>query len=655
MPRRIAQYEIVRLIGRGGMGVLYQARDTTRHREVALKVMSPDIVEDEEARARFRQEAQLAARQHRNIVKVYEFGEDGELPFIAMEFLRGRSLADRLASGEPLTLESKLDIVIQVCDGLQCLHEEGIVHRDVKPANIWLLEDRGVKLLDLGIAKHGSLKLTQYGNVVGSVAYIAPEQLGGSRVDGRADIFSAGVVLYELLSGQRPFQADSITAVMMKVLHEAPPDIREFVPDLPDDISRALDAALKKDPAERYAEAAEFASDLRLARAMSQAALAPQPLTARAAPAPEDLTLASTVLSTRKTAGGTPVPVVEHDPVLRSQPKVPVPPAVRLPATPEPRSRAPFWIAGAVAATAVLALGIWFALGPGAPAFELEVRSTPEGASISIDGAPTGRRTPATVPLATRPSRIGLTLAGYQPIDTPLAKTADSRVELAYRLDRLLQVQSEPPGARIMLDGRDTGFVTPAAVPLGDPYPSGVELRMDGHEPGHAPITSAIVEAGTVSLTLPAVRVAPKPSTPAPTSGRQVAVTVSGSYPFEVSGCGTSSRASQSHSLKVSPPCKLRLRAQEYYLDETREVIATAGGQMALVAPQLASVQIRSRHTDCTLHVDGKAVGTPPMDVNLASGTHEVMLLCPDGDTLRSQPFEIEPGKSIRRIDDLLR
>jgi hypothetical protein len=235
---------------------------------------------------------------------VFEVGEDDGVSFVVMEFLRGRSLPDRLGDGEPLTLEDKLDVVIQVCDGLQSLHENGVVHGDVRPANVWLLDDGGVKLLHLGFANHGSLTLTEQGDVIGSVAYMAPEKLSGAGVDGRADIFSAGVVLHELLTGRRPFQADSITGVMMKVLHEPPPDIRKIVPDLPDRVSRAVEAALRKDPDERYAQAADFAADLRLARAGIQAPLEEEASSATLWPSQSvDATLAKASPSSRRTTG----------------------------------------------------------------------------------------------------------------------------------------------------------------------------------------------------------------------------------------------------------------------------------------------------------------------------------------------------------------
>jgi serine/threonine-protein kinase len=654
MPERIGRYQVLRAIGRGGMGVLYHARDAVQGREVALKVMSADTLEDEEARTRFHHEARLAARvQHRNIVKVIESGLDGDVPFIAMEFLRGQTLAERLAGGDPMPLASRLDVVIQVCEGLQCLHEQGIVHRDVKPGNIWLLEDGGVKLLDLGIAKHAGVNLTQHGTVVGSAAYMAPEQLSGAPVDGRADVFSAGVVLYELLSGRKPFQADTLTAVMMKVLHEQPPDIRTLVPGIAEDLAHALDLALQKDPAQRYAEAAELASDLRLARDTGEwplPAAEPESHVER-----DDLPLEPTIV-TRQRPGGANVAVA--DPMLRPARDV-APGAPGAPAVPpvSARRRRGLW-AGAglvVVAGAAVILVVAF-VRPGAePRYVLDIRSTPAGADISVDGSPVGERTPAVLTRPARPARIGLTLNGYAPLDEAVAATADPRVSLEYTLRRLLQVHSEPSGARIALEGRDTGLVTPAVVPLDRPYPAAVDLQLEGYEPTRAAVTPDIIDGGAMTVRL--IAVAPPRAEPGDdTSPRPlVAVNVSGAYPFLVSGCGVDARASEKHAFNVAAPCTLRLRAPEYFLDVMRSVTARAGGRVELAAPPLANVQLRSRHQDCTLLVNGRAVGSPPVDLEIAAGSYNATLQCPDGQTLQSRTFEIEAGQPIRRIDDYLR
>jgi len=197
-PEQIGRYRLVERVGRGAMGVLYRVIDPVLDREVAIKLMLLDFSEDkEQMRARFFREARAIAKlQHRNIVTVFEFAEENNTPYIVMEYLNGSSLASRMASPRPLSLDEKLGITIQLCDALNYAHQQGVVHRDVKPANVFLLSDGSVKLLDFGIAKLQSSTLTRTAEVFGSVAYMSPEQVASSNVDGRADIFSTGVVLY---------------------------------------------------------------------------------------------------------------------------------------------------------------------------------------------------------------------------------------------------------------------------------------------------------------------------------------------------------------------------------------------------------------------------------------------------------------------------
>ena len=266
--QQIGKYKIQRLMARGGMGVLYLAHDPDLDREVAIKVMSEDIMRDEQARARFYREARAAARlQHRNIVTVFDFAHDGDIPYFVMEFLRGESLSQRLRQGAAQTLLMKLDLAIQLCEGLHFAHGEGVIHRDIKPANIWLLEDGGVKLLDFGIAKSSTGTLTIGSSVVGSAGYMSPEQIEGQPIDGRSDLFSVGAVLFELVAGRPPFDGDSVTAVMMKIVQDEPaPDLRAVAPDTPAALATAVSRALQKVPDNRYADAAQMAADLHAVR-----------------------------------------------------------------------------------------------------------------------------------------------------------------------------------------------------------------------------------------------------------------------------------------------------------------------------------------------------------------------------------------------------
>src|SRR6187397_1888984 len=233
---RIGRYQVLERVGKGGMGVLYRGFDPVLDREVAIKLMLTDLNEDtDQMRPRFYREARAAAKlNHRNIVTIFEFAEESNVPYIVMEFLRGTPLGARINGQPPLSIDDKLNIVAQLCDGLSYAHEQGVVHRDVKPDYVFILEDGKVKLLDFGIAKLQTSTLTRQGDVLGSASYMSPEQVGGSEsVDGRADIFSTCVVLYELLVGTKPFEGDSPTAVIVKILKDDPTPIETVTTDLP--------------------------------------------------------------------------------------------------------------------------------------------------------------------------------------------------------------------------------------------------------------------------------------------------------------------------------------------------------------------------------------------------------------------------------------
>ena len=266
---RIGRYQVLEKVGKGGMGVLYRGFDPVLDREVAIKLMLTDFNEDtEQMRPRFYREARAAAKlNHRNIVTIFEFAEESNIPYIVMEFLRGTPLGGRMNGKPPLSIDDKLNIVAQLCDGLSYAHEQGVVHRDVKPDNVFILEDGSVKLLDFGIAKLTSSNLTRQGDVLGSASYMSPEQVGGSdSVDGRADVFSTGVMLSELLTGHKPFEADAPTAVILKILRDDPTPIEKWTPGLPPQLVAAVMKALAKQPEDRWSTAAALGAELQRIR-----------------------------------------------------------------------------------------------------------------------------------------------------------------------------------------------------------------------------------------------------------------------------------------------------------------------------------------------------------------------------------------------------
>jgi len=260
----ISHYKILEKIGEGGMGVVYKAEDTKLKRTVALKFLPPEWTRDQEAKQRFIQEAQAAAAlDHQNICTVYEINEAEGKTFIAMAYIEGISLKEKLTSG-PLDISEALNIATQVLEGLKRAHAKGIVHRDIKPANIMLTDDGLAKIMDFGLAKlEWGVDLTKTATIMGTATYMSPEQAKGQEVDHRTDIWSLGVMLYEMLSGQRPFKSTHEQAVLYSILHEDPSPITKIREDVPEKLEKIILKSLEKKPQKRYADISEILAALK--------------------------------------------------------------------------------------------------------------------------------------------------------------------------------------------------------------------------------------------------------------------------------------------------------------------------------------------------------------------------------------------------------
>jgi serine/threonine-protein kinase len=267
MNSKLGRYEIQGELGRGAMGVVYKAVDPKLSRSVAIKTisMSTDEAERAEYEARFYQEAKAAGGlNHPNIVTIYDIGDSNNVAYMAMELIDGSELRALLPGGRPLPVAQAIDIAAQVADGLAFAHERGIVHRDVKPANIMVLRDGLVKIMDFGIARMRTAEVqTQTGKLMGSPKYMAPEQVIGKRADPRADIFSLGVILYEMLVGAPPFSGDSVSALMYQTVNFIPPAPGAINRDVPEMLDLIVAKMLAKKLDERYPDARVLADDLR--------------------------------------------------------------------------------------------------------------------------------------------------------------------------------------------------------------------------------------------------------------------------------------------------------------------------------------------------------------------------------------------------------
>ena len=594
-PTRIGRYELLERVGRGSLGALYRGRDSILGRDVAVKVMAPGLLGNAAAHARFFRDAKAAARlQHANIITIFEFGEHEQTPYLVMEFLRGENLAERLRKGPPLSLPQKLDIAIQICAGLEAAHAQDVVHRDIKPRNVWICENGTVKLLDFGIATAASTSATF--DILASPSYMSPEQIASMDVDRRTDIYSAGVVFYELFSGRRPFEADTPAGVLLKIVNESAPPIVSS--DVPPALATAIARAMERSPETRYSRASELARELKTIKSE---------LTA-----PSDATLLldrTTLPVPVPTPQPQPAPVAERQAaaVIAGPPGFPV-------------TLLALVVAAILVGVTVFAV-LWY-VWPVDPATTSSAPATP-GPSATDPAAPPPAAQPSVPPPAATPE--------------PAATAATVRVE------------SKPPAAKILIDGSETGLTTPADVQIDTSrLPARVQLELPGYRTEEASITSEVVQSGTVSVSLASREPA--------TRGRLIG---SGEYAYELlDRQRVISAASERHDVVVSGLRSLRLRADRYFLDQNIRVNLGDGGIVQVSAPPLGSVTITADGAlaDCRVFINDRIVdgGTLPVaNLAIASGVHRVRLGCSNGDSfVRSVTVLPRQGSAVRFTPD---
>lgn len=344
LPERIGRYRIVDMLGRGAMGVVYKGHDDSIDRPVAIKTIRPELLDADasgEWLERFRREARAAGRcQHRGIVAIYELGEESGAPFLAMEFVEGRQLEVVLREQGALAMTRAAGIITQVLEALGYAHGQGVVHRDVKPANIMLLGGQTVKVADFGVARLDTLHLTRDGMMVGTPSYMAPEQFTGGTVDHRADLYAAAVLFYEMLTGRRPFEGKTTAELMYQAAHTTPPPVSRAAPALGTRFDSVLAKGLARDPDARYQSAGAFVRAL--GRALEEAPQGEQAMqTQIAAPPPGSPRMEQTGSRPQpatmvSAAGWPPPPAPSMPPPAPSWPPPPAPGWTHAPSPPPP-------------------------------------------------------------------------------------------------------------------------------------------------------------------------------------------------------------------------------------------------------------------------------------------------------------------------------
>jgi serine/threonine-protein kinase len=633
---RIGKYTITGRIGKGGMGMVYRAWDELLEREVAIKTLTLEKSLEDEHRRRFQIEARAAAKlQHPNIVTVFELGDDRGLPFIAMELLSGVDLEALLRSGEPLLLAEKLDVMAQVCRGLHFAHERHIVHRDMKPSNIRVLEDGTAKIMDFGIAKLGAGGVTRSGMMVGTVHYMSPEQIRGQALDGRSDVFSVGVILYQLLTGERPFLGDHPTEILYKIVHDPAPSLAVDLGECGPPLQALLERALAKEVDQRHPSAASLSEEL--------TRIASQHLRAGGA---SPLEIAESVSASRRLMGeGRLEEGVRRlrEVTDRHPDSVEAQRALRF-ATHEMKRRS---LAPEETADDYPELAATFRPQPtqvqGAAPPTTLLPPPPTEAAAAARVSASGRRWPwwagaaavgalLLAVLATRkPQQPAAAIGSVPPAPSKgdVSASPTARHPPANRMT--IKVTSDPTGAALSMDGQAVG-VTPTSLSLDPTTPARLTFTREGFhtrevrlEPNNIP---AEVRVGLEA------------------SGPRGDVALSSSYPVDVFWRGrqlVAAEVSKSFALPAGEQ-SLTVVSKDNFLRATLTVEVRAGEVTPLPAPTLGRINIRANPDNCQVFIDGTFVDYPPiLNRPLAGGPHTVSFRWPDG-VSRDESVDVTPG-----------
>jgi serine/threonine-protein kinase len=617
--RDFGRYKIAEEIGRGAMGVVYRALDPMMGRRVAIKAINTSYLEGVGVRAaeyleRFRREAEVAgALSHPHIVKIYDLGPD----YLVMEYVEGQSLASLLQGRQRMPPERILQIVAEIAAALDFAHSRGIVHRDIKPGNVMVQPDGSAKVMDFGLARIASSTLTAAGEILGSVSYMAPEVILGRPADARSDIFSLGVVAYEMMTGERPFGGGSITVIIQNVVRMSPRPARHLNSNLPPEYDAIFDRALAKDPGARYATAGAFAAELGLRRWSE----AERPLVEDAAPLPEPNLASPTVELSARVARlanpsatippwpparvpeslRTPPPQPEPAPTLvgpqaptlvdapqvvtaavaalgRSEvlagdlPSPQHPPAATEPVDTGRRpSRLPFGLV--LGAAAVCILGCFGGLGLYAYRLIASRASSPAPSPPTLGGAPApdsrAPLPPAEPTPAATPEPPITAVVEAAPLEPPPPPTAAPALAT-------LVVNSDPPGARVVVDRRERGR-TPLTLQL-RPGKVGVVLTRDGYQPHVADvIVRQRTELNARLVPIPPATTPPAPTPPPVREGELVSLGPDVAPPRKLSGDSPRTPAA-ARNLKLSGSVLLEFLVDEEGRVLDPKVVESAGG-----------------------------------------------------------------------------
>lgn len=607
-PQTIGRYEVIRILGAGAMGSVVLAEDPKIKRKVAIKTVKMDAIRNEQDRhefmARFQREAEVSGLlNHPGIVTIYDVGESDLGPFLAMEFVPGKPLDHFIKNQVPLTLSQKLRIIAGVAEALDHAHVKGIIHRDVKPGNVMVSEEGQPKLMDFGIAKREDASLTQTGTFLGTPSYASPEQIKEGTVDNRSDIFSFGVLVFELLSGQSPFPGTSINTILYRIVNEAPSEVKPPVTGiLPEAWQRVFDKVLAKKPQERYSTCSAFVRELVDAVTVSEM----------------DQTGRRELLGILKMGGDSPLPPITsraHDETM-------------LVPQPSEKGRGMGLGLGLAALTAV-GVGVWFAFFSGSGEKVL-LKTIPNDAVVFINdqrqALPSGNNFKLKDGDLVRFEAKGY--IGTKNIPYTKKEGFAQSVPLAPIISKVV-IKSDPEGALVVLDAKELGVTTAEGITVeawnqGKENPltlSKGDLRFDKiYKQGEIPDGVIKLEKRTSSAT------AEPPLNP----NADGFLTLKGGFAVSVRVDGADKGQLSSGSKIALPPGthKIELSAPKVFFKETRSIVVTAGQSSPLNLPGTATLTVSTHPGSGKVFIDGVDAGieSDGSTVTVSVGVHTISI-----------------------------
>ena len=599
-PQTIGRYEVLRLLGAGAMGSVFLAEDPRIKRKVAIKTVKMDAIRHEQDRhefmARFQREAEVSGLlNHPGIVAIYDVGESDQGPFLAMEYVPGKPLDAIIKGGTPLTLAQRLRIAAAIAEALDHAHARGIIHRDVKPGNVMVGEDGRPKLMDFGIAKREDASLTQTGTFLGTPSYASPEQIKDGTVDNRSDIFSFGVMVFELISGQSPFPGNSINTILYKIVNEPPVEVQPPVTGImPEGWKRVFDKVLSKKPQERHSSCSAFVRDLVDAVADGEQVNRRE------------------LMGILRQGGEGPLPEIvsrAHDETLL------VPQA--------PGGGSGKWVGLGLGAAAAVGIGLWIAFGSGG--HPVLIKSRPEGATVYINGKKQELSASNNFRLK-EGDRVRLEAKGHKP-SQEIRYTKDEvfppEIPLAPIVTRV-ELLSEPEGAVVVLDSKELG-----------PAPQVVEAWNQG-EAHDLTLTrgdlmytrkflAGEVPTGILKLEKRASAATAEP--PLDPNAKGYLILKGGfSVAVKVDGADRGQLAPGAR-LELEPGThKVELAHAKVFFKETRTVTITAGQGSTLPLPGTATLTVETFPGTGRVYIDGLDAGIESdlSPVTVSHGTHTI-------------------------------